>query len=113
LNNILGIKRTQSTSIGKSQLDVYLEEPSLDSTCQIYDDLNVLQWWKENRYRFKDLSLMARDLLGIPITTVASESAFSIGSIILNKYRSRLLSDNVEALICTRNWLHGFNSSGI
>ncbi|WJX25029.1 hypothetical protein P8452_14107 [Trifolium repens] len=64
-----------ATSIGKSQLDVYLEEPSLDSTCQIYDDLNVLKWWKENR--------------------------------------SRLLSDNVEALICTRNWLHGFNSSAV
>ncbi|WJX13369.1 hypothetical protein P8452_03764 [Trifolium repens] len=39
-----------ATSIGKSQLDIYLEEPSLDSTYQNYDDLNVLQWWKENSF---------------------------------------------------------------
>jgi hypothetical protein len=77
-----------------------------------YENLDVLKWWKDSFHRFSDLSLMARDLLGIPITTVASESAFSIGSIVFNKYRNRLLSGNVEALLCTRNWMHGFVGNG-
>ncbi|XP_020963412.1 zinc finger BED domain-containing protein RICESLEEPER 2-like [Arachis ipaensis] len=95
------MSRNQEVEVksGKNQLDIYLSEATL-----FYNDaiIDVLQWWKDNHYRFPTLSLMARVLLSIPITTVASKSAFSMGSHVLNKYRSRLLSDNVEAVICTR-----------
>jgi len=52
---------------------------------------------------------MARDLLSIPIIIVASKYAFSIGSRILNKYRNWLLSENMEAIICTSSWKHEFS----
>ncbi|XP_057723543.1 zinc finger BED domain-containing protein RICESLEEPER 2-like [Arachis stenosperma] len=102
------MSRNQEAEVksGKNQLDIYLSEATLFCNDAIID---VLQWWKDNHHRFPTLSLMARDLLSIPITTVASESAFSMGSHVLNKYRSRLLSDNVEAVICTRNWIRGYD----
>nr|GMD63258.1 zinc finger BED domain-containing protein DAYSLEEPER-like [Ipomoea batatas] len=81
----------------KSNLDKYLEDDQLNQL----DDIDVLTYWKEKQHCYGELAKMACDVLSIPITSVASESAFSIGAHILNKYRNRLLPKKVQALICT------------
>ena len=65
----------------------------------------LLAWWKGNACKYKVLSLMARDILAVPISTVSSESAFSTGGRVLDVFRSSLSSKMAEALICARNWL--------
>ena len=57
----------------QSQLDIYLDEGSY-----VGNDLDVLEYWKLHKHRFPELAIMACDILSIPITTVASESSFSM-----------------------------------
>ena len=87
----------------KSDLDVYLEEGRY--ICSLGESFDALQWWKSNTLKFRVLSEMAKDILSVPITTVASESTFSAGGRVLDQYRSSLKPETVEALICTSDWL--------
>jgi len=91
-------------------LDLYLYEGNLHPN--FFDKLDVLSYWRDRRDRYPNLSKMACDVLSIPITTFASEFAFSLGSRVLTKYRSSILLENVETLILTQNWLHGFELTG-
>nr|GFC38454.1 hypothetical protein [Tanacetum cinerariifolium] len=62
--------------------------------------------------RFSVLSLLARDVLEIPISTVASEYVFSTGGRVLDAFRSSLTPPVVESLICTQDWFRE-NSMGL
>ncbi|KAL7237599.1 hypothetical protein ACSBR2_003828 [Camellia fascicularis] len=48
---------------------------------------------------------MARDVLSVPATTVASEAAFSVGGRVIDETRASLLPDIVEALITCNDWI--------
>jgi hypothetical protein len=95
---------------GMSQLDIYLDESYW--SFHFYQDLDVLQWWKRNNARFPDLSILACDLLSVPMTTVASTRDFCMGYRVFNKYKDRKLPRNMDARFCTRSWLYNFGSNG-
>ncbi|GKA26315.1 zinc finger BED domain-containing protein RICESLEEPER 2 [Tanacetum coccineum] len=48
---------------------------------------------------------MAKDILSIQVSIVASESAFSASGRILDPYRNALALNIVEALVCTQDWI--------
>ncbi|KAL0381045.1 UNVERIFIED_CONTAM: putative AC transposase [Sesamum angustifolium] len=48
---------------------------------------------------------MARDILAVPISTVASEAAFSTGGSVLDAFRSSLSPKIVQAIICAQDWI--------
>jgi hAT family C-terminal dimerisation region len=71
----------------------------------------VLEWWKVNCVKFPILSQLARDILSIPISMVASESAFSAGGRVLDDYRSSLTKDMVELLVCGGDWIRASSNA--
>ncbi|KAH9759845.1 BED-type domain-containing protein [Citrus sinensis] len=85
-----------------SEVERYLSDPVEDPSNL---KLNVLLWWKVNGSKYPILEKIARDVLAVPVSTVASESAFSTGRRVIDEYRSSLTPCMVEALICTENWL--------
>ncbi|CAN0847649.1 Putative AC transposase [Linum grandiflorum] len=93
-------KRSRTSSV-TAELDTYLNEDILPRT----SDFDLLMWWKINGPKYPILQEIARDILAVPITSVASESAFSSGGRLLDPHRSRLHESTVEALMCTRTWL--------
>ncbi|KAF3773860.1 DETOXIFICATION 33 protein, partial [Nymphaea thermarum] len=50
-----------------------------------------------------------QDILCIPITTVASESAFSTGGLIVDESRSSLSPKTVEELVCAGDWIKQYD----
>jgi hypothetical protein len=98
----------------KTDLDIYLEEDVFISETENGDDsdanFDALVWWKSNALKYRILSKMARDLLAVPISTVASESSFSTGGRVIEPHRASLSTDTVQMLLCGSDWvraLHG------
>ncbi|XP_031122619.1 zinc finger BED domain-containing protein RICESLEEPER 2-like [Ipomoea triloba] len=94
-------QRLESGGKKKTELDIYLSEAIVEEE----NSFDILRWWKINAVRFPILSKLARDVLAIPISTVASESAFSTSGRVLDPFRSSLTPKIVEALVCTQDWL--------
>ncbi|KAL4578887.1 hypothetical protein LXL04_015018 [Taraxacum kok-saghyz] len=85
----------------KSEMKIYLAD-AREKRDQKFD---LLGWWKANSTKFPILSKLARHVLAMPISTVASESAFSTGGRVIDKYRSSLNPETAETLICAQDWI--------
>ena len=89
------------TSESKTELERYLQEAREPKNT----NFDILTWWKDQKKRYPILHNMAKDVLAIPISTVASESAFSMGGRVLDDFRTSLTPKMVEALVCSNDWL--------
>ncbi|KAL5714121.1 hypothetical protein ACHQM5_016124 [Ranunculus cassubicifolius] len=95
------IRQKSKNHVTKRDLECYLDEPVLPRS----KDFDILGWWKANGGKYPILAKMARDILAIPISTVASESVFSTGGRVVDKYRSSMGTATAQALICGQDWL--------
>ena len=85
----------------KLELEKYLDE-DIEKDCENFD---ILDWWKFNCSRFPITGNIVRDVLAVPIFTVALESAFSISRKVLDVFRSSLAPLTVQSLVCYHDWL--------
>ncbi|KAF3633962.1 hypothetical protein FXO37_26761 [Capsicum annuum] len=83
------------------ELKYYLRQPIEGCRARI----NALDWWKNNKRQYPMLSILARDILNVPMSPVASESAFSQGRQQLGDNRHSLGSNAMNVLVCLRDWI--------
>nr|KAJ0214781.1 hypothetical protein LSAT_V11C400188240 [Lactuca sativa] len=102
------IKEVVSCDMGNDFLDVFLMGQGDTSTTienKLRRYLNEPRIGGKSALLFPIVACMAKDILSIQVTTVASESAFSTCGRILYEYRTRLNMPIVEALVYTQDWV--------
>ncbi|KAI7746374.1 hypothetical protein M8C21_016027 [Ambrosia artemisiifolia] len=95
------VHETSNQQSGVMDLDKYLEEPVFPRNY----DFSILNWWKVHTPRYPILSMMARDILGVPVSTLTAELAFSTGGRVLDSHLRSVDPDTRQALICGQDWL--------
>ena len=88
-----------------------MDEQNLDLNA----DVDILDFWSKSSVRWPQLAALARDLLAIPISTVASESTFSLAKKVINPWRGSLSKKTIQALVCLEDWYRakGFKSGNL
>ncbi|CAF2078840.1 unnamed protein product [Brassica oleracea var. botrytis] len=84
-----------------SDLDKYLSEPIFPRS----GEFNILNYWKVHTPRYPVLSMMARDILGTPMSILGTDSAFDSGRPVIDDSKSSLNPDIRQALFCAHDWL--------
>ena len=89
-----------STVEEKSELELYLAEP----TKRLNENIDILDYWSKSAARYPQLARLARDILVVPVSSVASESAFSLSKKVITPSRASLKPKTVEALMSLQDW---------
>ncbi|KAK4478967.1 hypothetical protein RD792_014474 [Penstemon davidsonii] len=64
-----------------------------------------MEWWKVHTPVYPMLWSLAHHVFAMPISTVASESAFSTGGCVIDDYRASLAPKTAQTLLCGQDWI--------
>ena len=78
----------------------------LDSDCIVdFDEsFSILGWWEAHKRTYPILSVLAKDIMIVSVSTVSSESAFSLTGRLIEERRRSLTSEHVEMLSLIKDW---------
>ncbi|KAI9170261.1 hypothetical protein LWI28_025182 [Acer negundo] len=93
-------KLRTSSSSSVSELDRYLED-----THEFLEEKFSLQvWWKTHQLDYPILAIIAKQILGTSVSTLAVEQEFSAGGNILEPRRSVMSPQSLEMQACVDDW---------
>jgi hypothetical protein len=85
----------------QSELLPYLDT---DPVSEYDDDFNILSWWRDHRRAYPVLSILAKDVMTVSVSTISSESTFSLVGRVIEERRRSLTSDMVQMISCLKDW---------
>ncbi|KAK2633720.1 hypothetical protein Ddye_028512 [Dipteronia dyeriana] len=94
------LRASSSSSNTHSELDRFLEANHVF----LEDKFSIQGWWKDYEQEYPILAIIAKQILGTPVSTVAVEQEFSVGGNILDPRRSVLCPQSLEAQACVDDW---------
>jgi len=74
-----------------------------DTVNQLNNDFNILNWWHLYKLTYPVLSIMAKDILTVSVSTISLESTFSMTDRIIEERRRRLKPEMEEMLTCIKD----------
>jgi len=84
-----------------AELQSYLDS---DPVSEYDDDFNILSWWRDHRRAYPVISMLAKDVMTVHVSTISSESTLSLVGRVIEERRRSLTSDMVEMLSYLKNW---------
>jgi hypothetical protein len=84
----------------EDEVDQYLKVKVLKDK-----DLDILQWWKDNRLKFPKLAILCSYYLSIPASSASSEREFSIAGQTISERRSNLNPETVDSILVLHSTL--------
>ncbi|KAL3363106.1 hypothetical protein AABB24_012417, partial [Solanum stoloniferum] len=69
--------------------------------------IDLLEWWSNRGKGFSKLQPVARDVLAIQASSVASEGAFSAARFQIGEHIYSLAADSLEISVLFRDWING------
>ena len=76
-----------------------------------FENIKLLEWWKQKQHLVPILACMAHDKLTIQACTVVSESSCSISIRIISVQRTRLSLESVQCHVCLKDYLDSIDKN--
>jgi hypothetical protein len=86
------------------ELLAYLDS---DNVTFYENNFDILLWWHNHKLTYPILSIIARDIMSVFVSTISFKSCFRLLGRILEERRRHLLLENVEMLTCIKDWVLG------